>query len=81
MTKNVFIQFYDVFTSLVKQNVLDRYVMNASAHLIEDCGGYELELHPDCLMFGDEIVLINSLCNRFLLTFEIYVYSGTFIIR
>ena len=81
MTKNVFIKFYDVFTSLVRQNVLDEYVMNASAHLIDHCGGYELELHPDCLMFGEEIVLINSLCNRFQLCFEIRVYSGTFIIR
>ena len=81
MTKNVFIQFYDVFTSLVKQFVLDNYVMNASAHLIGNCGGYELELHPDCLMFGEEVVLINSLCNRFLLTCEIYMYSGKIIIR
>jgi len=81
MTKNVFIQFYDVFTSLVRQNVLDDYVWNASAHLIDHCGGYELELHPDCLMFGEEIVLINSLCNRFLLAFEIRFYNGVLIIR
>lgn len=81
MTKAEFQKFYLLFTKLVKQEVNNEYVMNASAHLVDYCGGYELELHPNCLMWGDEMALINSLCRRFALAFEIHLYDGALIIR
>lgn len=81
MTKNQFQKFYLLFTKLVKQDVSGEYCMNASAHLIDHCGGYELELHPDCLMWGPEFCLIESLCYRFRLSFEIRMYNGSLIIR
>ena len=81
MTKTEFQKFYHLFTVLVKQTVNEEYVMNASAHLIDYCGGYELELHPECLMWGDEMSLINSLCRRFALSFEIHLSEGALIIR
>lgn len=81
MTKKEFQKFYLLFTELVKQEVNDEYVMNASAHLVDYCGGCELELHPTCLMWGDEMTLINSLCRRFAFSFEIRLYEGTLIIR
>ena len=81
MTKEMFSKFYSLFTSLVKQEVNGEYVMNASAHLIGHCGGYELELHPDCLLWGDEFVLLQGLCSRFGFAFEVYIYDGKIIIR
>lgn len=76
MTKEMFCKFYRLFTSLVKQEVNDEYVMNASAHLVDYCGGYVLELHPSCLMWGKEFVLLEALCDRFALSMEITLYNG-----
>ena len=81
MTKNEFQKFYLLFTKLVKQDVNGEYCMNASAHLVDYCGGYELELHPNCLMWGREFALIESLCNRFAISFEVRMSKGALIIR
>lgn len=81
MTKEVFEKFYSLFTTLVKQEVNDEYIMNANCHLIDHCGGYELELHPQALMWGNEFALIEALCGRFYLSFEIRLYSGVLTIR
>lgn len=81
MTKNEFIKFYDIFTQVVKQEVNEEYCMNASAGLIDGCGGYTLELRPDCLMWGDEFAMINSLCDCFCVAFEIHLNRGLLIIR
>ena len=81
MTKEMFSKFYSLFTSLIKQEVGGEYVMNASAHLIDYCGGYELEVHPACLMWGDEFVLLQALCTRFALACEVHFWSGSIIIR
>lgn len=81
MTKEMFSKIYALFTSLIKQEVCGVYCMNASAHLIGHCGGYELELHPDCLMWGDEFVLLQGVCTRFGLACEVHMYNGTIIIR
>ncbi len=80
MTKEAFIQFYDLFTQLVKQDLGGEYVMNASARLVNYCGGYTLELHPHCMMWGDEIVLIQSLCHRFNHNLEVHLQAGLLLI-
>lgn len=77
MTKEMFSKFYDIFTSLIKQEVNDQYVMNASCRLVNYCGGYELELHPSCLMWGKELVLLSSLCDRFAISMEVMLCNGT----
>lgn len=81
MTKKEFQKFYLLFTKLVKQEVCNEYCMNASAHLVDHCGGYELELHPDCLMWGSELALIESLAARFCHTFVCDFRKGQLIIR
>ena len=81
MTKKEFQKFYLLFTKLVKQEVNNEYCMGASAHMIDYCGGYELELHPECLMWGYEFVLLEGLCHRFALSLEVHFWSGALIIR
>ena len=81
MTKEVFIKFYDIFTQVVKQEVCEEYCMNASAGIIDHCGGYTLELRPQCLMWGSEMSMIHSLCEHFYLSFEVHIYKGLLIIR
>lgn len=76
MTKNEFIEFYDVFTRLVKQEVNGQYCMNACADLVDYCGGYSLVLRPDMLLWGQEVSLINALCEKFCHTLEINMERG-----
>lgn len=80
MTKELFSKIYDLFTSLIKQEVNGQYVMNASARLIDHCGGYVLELHPQCLLWGDELVLLVALCSRFAVNCEVRMYDGMILI-
>lgn len=81
MTKEKFVEFYPIFTFCVKQIVNGEYIMNASAHLIDHCGGYELELHPECLMWSSEFVMIHALCDHHALSCEVYMRDGSIIIR
>lgn len=81
MTKNEFILFYDRFKEMIKQDVNGEYCMNASAHFIDHCGGYELELHPQCLMWGEEFAFITALADRMALSFEIHFPEGRLAIR
>ena len=76
MTKNDFIEFYDIFIKVVRQEVSGEYCMNASAGFVSYCGGYTLELHPDMLMWGAEISMINALCEKFCHTLEIDLLRG-----
>lgn len=81
MTKEVFIEFYPLFEYCVKQIVSGHYVMGASAHFIDHCGGYELELHPSCLLWSSEFVMIHALCEKYSLACEVYLHEGSIIIR
>lgn len=76
MTKDLFIQFYDLFTSLVKQEVNDEYCMNASCMMVDYCGGYCLEIRPDCLLWGAELSLMYALADRFCLQMRVSLYDG-----
>ena len=80
MTKQNFIKFYELFTQLVKQGVDGEYYMSASAKLVNYCGGYTLELHPQCLMWGSDFVLLEGLCHRFNLSLEVYMQAGVILI-
>lgn len=76
MSKENFIQFYNVFTSLIKQEVSGDYCMNASCLMIDYCGGYCLVLRPNCLLWGSELVLMEALAHRFLVTMNVVIYDG-----
>lgn len=77
MTKDVFSEFYDMFTKLVKQEVAGAYVMNASAGFVNYCGGYELVLRPSCIMWGPEIALLSALCEKYCLSCVINLQLGS----
>lgn len=76
MTKDLFIQFYDLFTSLVKQEVNGEYCMNASCMMVDYCGGYCLEIRPNCLMWGSELSFMCALAERFCLSMRVRMYDG-----
>lgn len=77
MTKNEFIEFYEIFIKVVKQEVSGEYCMNASAEFVDYCGGYTLVLCPECIMWGAEISMIHALCEKFCHTLEINMLRGS----
>ena len=76
MTKEKFVQYYDMFASIIKQEVNGNYCMNASCGLSGVCGGYSLELRPSCLMWGSEIVFMQSLAERLSLSMVVFISEG-----
>lgn len=80
MTKEKFSKVYDLFTSLIKQEVNDQYVMGASCRFVNYCGGYSLVLRPSCLLWGKELALLSSLCDNLAISMEVYFDEGRIII-
>lgn len=76
MTKEMFVRYYDLFTSIIKQEVNETYCWNASCSFIAYCGGYSLELRPDCLLWGSELAFMQSLAERLCLSMEVALYDG-----
>lgn len=80
MTKLEFSQFYEIFVQVVKQDVGGVYCLNASAELVDYCGGCALVLRPECIMWGAEVSMIHALSEKFCHSFEIDLQRGRFII-
>lgn len=81
MTKYEFNKMFCYTRLLVTRNESEMIAMQPSAHLIDHCGGYELELHPKLLMWDKEIALLSLIADRLCLSLECHFSSGTIIIR
>lgn len=81
MTKKEFHKMFCYVRLLVARNDEVFISMNPSAHLIDHCGGYELELHPRYLMWEKEVSLIALIAERLTLSAEFHFSSGMIIIR
>lgn len=76
MTKETFCTLYDVFTTMIKQEVNDQYVWNASCEMPGESSGYGLILHPECMIWGSEIAFLSSLCERLCVSLAIYPWRS-----
>lgn len=81
MTPNQFSKLFHFFKQMVCGPVSDVFTYQPSAHLIENCGGVELELHPQGLMWGDEIAALAIMAERMACSLELRFYDGSIIIR
>lgn len=81
MTKQEFNKMFCYVRLLVARNDEVFISMNPSAHLIGHCGGYELELHPRCLMWEREVALLALIAERLTFSAEFHFNSGMIIIR
>lgn len=81
MTKQELNKVFFYVRKLVVRNDDVLFCMSPSAHLIDHCGGYELELHPRYLLWDKEISLMALIAERLALSAEFYFSSGTIIIR
>jgi hypothetical protein len=81
MTKYEFNKMFCYTRLLVARSEEIFFDMQPSAHLINHCGGYELELHPKYLMWDKEIALLSLIAERLALSLECHFSDGSIIIR
>lgn len=81
MTKQELNKVFYYIRLLVVRNEEVFISMNPSAHLIDHCGGYELELHPHYLMWEREVALLALIIERLSFAGEFYFDKGMIIIR
>lgn len=81
MTKQELNKVFYYVRLLVARNDEVFISMNPSAHLIGHCGGYELELHPQYLMWEWEVALLSLIVERLCFSAEFHFASGMIIIR
>lgn len=81
MTKKEFQKMFQLFADVVTRDVEDLMSYAPSAHLIDHCGGYELELHPSQIMWDREISCLCTLADHLTHSVECRFYDGSIIIR
>ena len=81
MSKKEFMKMFGLFSYVVADGHDDVLSYTPSAHLIDHCGGYELELHPDSIMWGDEISCLAMMADRLCCSMECRFPEGKIIIR
>lgn len=81
MTKLEFNKMFCYTRLLVARSEEKFLSMQPSAHLINHCGGYELELNPKCLMWDQEIALLSLIADRLCLSLECHFSDSSIIIR
>lgn len=72
---------FGLFSYVVADGRDDVLSYAPSAHLIDHCGGYELELHPSTIMWENEMVCLCSMADRLCLAVECRFHEGLIIIR
>lgn len=81
MTKEDFEKMFRLFADVVVRDNDELFSYAPSAHLIDHCGGYELELHPSFIMWDNEITCLCSMAVRLCRSVECRFYNGSLIIR
>lgn len=81
MTKLELCKMFHLFAGVVVRDKEDLFSYAPSAHLIDHCGGYELELHPSRIMWDGEILCLCSMADRMCCSVECHFSDGFIIIR
>ena len=81
MTKEKFMTMFGLFSYVVAGDHEDVFYFAPSAHLIDHCGGYELELHPSVIMWEHDMICLCAMAESLCLSVECRFHNGTIIIR
>lgn len=81
MTKAKFMKMYILFSNVVSSDRDDLLSYAPSAHLIDHCGGYELELHPSRIIWDKDLVCLCGIADKLCLSVQCEFYNGSIIIR
>ena len=81
MTREEFERMFSLFVDVIADDCDDVFRFTPSAHLINHCGGYELELHPSTIMWEGEMICLCSIADNLAMSVECRFYNGSIIIR
>lgn len=81
MVREEFERIFWLFVDVIASDGDDVVSYAPSAHLIDHCGGYELELRPSRLMWDREIICLSAIADKLCLSLECRFYDGSIIIR
>lgn len=72
---------FRLFADVITDDRDDLFSFAPSAHLIDHCGGYELELHPSSIVWDKEIICLCSMADNLCCSVECRFPEGLIIIR
>lgn len=81
MVREDFERMFWLFVDVIARDGDDVVSYAPSAHLIDHCGGYELELHPSSIMWDNELICLCSMADKLCHSVECRFYNGSIIIR
>lgn len=81
MTREEFERMFGLFVDIIASDSDEVNSYAPSAHLINHCGGYELELHPSRIVWSHEIACLSNMADTLTFSLECRFYDGTIIIR
>lgn len=81
MTKKETWKMFHLLETVVASDKEDLLSYVPSVHFIENCGGYELELHPQRIMWERDIICLCAMADKMCCSVESRFWQGTIIIR
>lgn len=81
MDKVVFQKVWNQVKPVATKKVNGGWQMQPSCELIQHCGGYQLILKPECLMWANEVMLLSSVASMCACSIEFRFDDGLIVIR
>lgn len=81
MTRKSLVTFHRLFNELVQKEVNGRPAYRLVTHPIDFCGGNEVVLHCDTIIWFDEITALNTICEKLCLSARIELSESRIIIH
>lgn len=81
MTKKEFEKMFRLVRDVVARDEEDLFDFVPSVHLIDHCGGYELELHPSFIMWERNMICLCAMADQLCFSVECRFWEGKIIIR
>lgn len=81
MTKKEISKMFSLLKSVIARDKEDLFSFVPSVHFIENCGGYELELHPQRIMWDKDMICICAMADKMCCSVESRFWQGSIIIR
>lgn len=81
MTKKETSKMFSLIKSVVVRDDEDLFSFVPSVHFIENCGGYELELRPERIVWDRDMICLCAMADKMCCSVESRFWQGVIIIR
>lgn len=80
MTRKDLVKFHRLFNELVQKEVNGQPSFKFDWHSVDYCGGVEVILTSDCLIWDREISALDAICRSMALSLQIELYNSRILI-